>query len=83
MSPEDERKYVVDTIRDFLAGTGGDWDWDDFISCPIPYPELDDVRRFCSGLPYEYPSPNKREYCSEMGLQALRRKLSELTAGDH
>ena len=29
---------VIETIRDFLDGTGGRWDWDDFISLPTGYP---------------------------------------------
>ena len=47
---EEQRAYVIQTIRDFLEGTGGAWDWDDFTSVPTGYPELDAVRGFCLGL---------------------------------
>ena len=35
---------VAGYLRDFIAGTGGDWDWDDFESVPITDPELDRIR---------------------------------------
>jgi len=31
-------------LRDFLDGTGGDWDWDDFTSVKITDPTLDAIR---------------------------------------
>lgn len=31
-------------LRDFLDGTGGAWDWDDFTSIEITDPELDAIR---------------------------------------
>jgi hypothetical protein len=31
-------------LRDFLEGTGGDWDWDDFTSVKITNPGLDAIR---------------------------------------
>jgi hypothetical protein len=36
---------VAGFIRDFIEGTGGEWDWDDFICVPIKAPELDSIRR--------------------------------------
>lgn len=35
---------VEDYLRDFIEGTGGEWDWDDFISIPISDPTLDAIR---------------------------------------
>lgn len=40
-SAADVAKY----LRDFIEGTGGDWDWDDFESVPIVDPDLDRIRR--------------------------------------
>lgn len=37
--------YVAKSIRDFLEGSGGEWDWDDFTSCPMADPRLDSIRR--------------------------------------
>ncbi len=31
-------------LRDFLEGTGGDWNWDDFTSIKITDPRLDAIR---------------------------------------
>jgi hypothetical protein len=79
---EEARTYVIQTIRDFLNGTGGPWDWDDFISCPTGYPELDAVRGFCSGLRGDYPPTEKIGWWNPDGLRELRRKLSELEGED-
>jgi hypothetical protein len=32
-------------LRDFLEGTGGPWDWDDFTSIPITDPSLEAIRQ--------------------------------------
>lgn len=41
---------VVGYLRDFLEGTGGQWDWDDFASIPIADPRLEDIRQRVSAL---------------------------------
>jgi hypothetical protein len=40
-TPEDVAQY----LRDFIEGTGGERDWDDFESVPIADPRLDAIRR--------------------------------------
>jgi hypothetical protein len=35
---------VAGFLRDFLDGTGGEWDWDEFECVPITNPELDRIR---------------------------------------
>lgn len=40
-TPEEVAKF----LRDFLEGTGGEWDWDGFEATPIKDPELDWVRK--------------------------------------
>jgi hypothetical protein len=82
-SYEEQRAYVVLSIRDFLDGTGGDWDWDDFTSFPTGYPELDAVQDFCLGLPNDYPPTEKGGWCNSDGLRALRQKLQQLEADEH
>ena len=75
---EEQRAYVIQTIRQFLDGTGGDWDWDDFISCPTGYPELEAVKGFCLSLPSQYPPVQRTDWCNPDGLRELHRKLEEL-----
>jgi hypothetical protein len=45
-SPDEVAQY----LRDFLDGTGGKWDWDDFISIPIADPRLEDIRERAAAL---------------------------------
>ena len=40
-TPED----VAGFIQDFVDGTGGAWDWDEFESVPITDPRLDAIRQ--------------------------------------
>ena len=42
---------VVRYLRDFIDGTGEDWDWDDFVSIQIEDPRLEDIRRRSSAYP--------------------------------
>jgi hypothetical protein len=72
------RKYAIDSIRNFLDGTGGKWDWDDFISIPLGYPGLEELQRFCNELSETRPPATKGWYCSEEGLRMLRALLKEL-----
>jgi hypothetical protein len=78
---EELRAYVVKSIRDFLDGTGGKWDWDDFISIPTCYPDLEAVQEFCVNIAREHP-PEKGGWCSAEGIGELRRKIDELERSD-
>jgi hypothetical protein len=42
---QDERQHVFDTIGAFLNGSGDKWDWDNFTSCSLMSPKLDQIRR--------------------------------------
>jgi hypothetical protein len=35
----------------FIEGTGGPWDWDDFVSIPIADPRLEAIRKRASKFP--------------------------------
>lgn len=69
--------YVIRTIKEFLDGTGGPWDWDDFISFRTGYPEWDAVQKFCLSLPNNYP-PTEKGWCNEDGIRELQLKLDQL-----
>ena len=62
---------VAGYLSDFISGTGGEWDWDDFVCTPIADPELDRIRREAAGA--GPPDP-------EMGR--LRELLAEAEAID-
>jgi hypothetical protein len=72
------RGEVVDTIERFVNGICSRWDWDDFCSAPIIDLELDGIRLRCAGLPKEYPSTEKRHYCSEAGIEIMRQIVRQL-----
>jgi hypothetical protein len=57
---------VVRYLREFIDGTGGEWDWDEFESIPIADPALESIRtRAAQAGP---PHPN---------IQELARLLTE------
>jgi hypothetical protein len=76
------RANVAEYIRNFLDGTGGKWDWDDFISAKSGDPWLDQIRKTCAELPDRYPPTRKDHYCSGEGFDLLRGLLKELSAPD-
>jgi hypothetical protein len=41
---ERSAEEVAGFICDFIEDTGGEWDWDDFISVPIKDPRLEAIR---------------------------------------
>jgi hypothetical protein len=79
---EEQRAYVVKSLRDFLDGTGGQWDWDDFTSIPTGYPDLEAVQQFCVSISREYPPTEGGGWCSAQGIRELKRKLEELDRHD-
>ena len=76
-----EMHEAIETICDFLAGKGGPWDWDDFLSVRATDPVVEEIRRFCLSLPDAYPAQHREHYCNETGLQQLRILLSKLETG--
>jgi hypothetical protein len=69
---------VAQYIEDFLNGTGGRWDWDDFISVPINDPDPDKIRVLAVGLPDRFPPTRPGHYCGEQGTAELRQILRTL-----
>ncbi len=72
---------VARVIVNFLEGTGGPWDWDDFISIPLHDPSLEAVRLLAARLPDVYPPSEAGHYCSEPGLAELRQLAEDLRRG--
>jgi hypothetical protein len=69
---------VADIIEKFLDGTGGRWDWDNFISVRIDDPELDAIRRTCCAVQHEDPDPGR--YCGPTGIETMRALITSLRA---
>jgi hypothetical protein len=49
------REEVAKTIENFVNGSGGPWDWDDFISVRIANEELEAIRLECLRTQSEHP----------------------------
>jgi hypothetical protein len=63
------RAEVANTIQQFLDGTGGQWDWDDFCSTRIADPELDAIRQRCISVHDDFPA--EKGYCDQRGFEVL------------
>ncbi|MFT3898044.1 MAG: hypothetical protein QM719_10195 [Thermomonas sp.] len=64
---------VASIIEAFLSGTGGPYDWDDFVcGGSIANPELEAIRARCASLPDEFPPTSYSHYCSEAGFEVMR-----------
>lgn len=75
------REEVTCIIEQFLDGTGGKWDWDNFCSTEIADDELDRIRNLCAGASETYPPTEKGHYCSAEGLGHLRNIANQLRSG--
>lgn len=52
-----DRFEIAKILEDFLQGSGGPWDWDDFTQgmAPLRDPGLEAIRARCAGLGVEFP----------------------------
>jgi len=75
-----DRLEVAKILENFVQGTGGPWEWDDFTQgmSPLKDTKLEAVRRRCAGLGKEFPPTSPGWYCSEEGLEVLRSYVKEL-----
>jgi hypothetical protein len=72
-----EMADAVDTIREFLDGSGNMWAWDDFLSVPPKDPRVTVLQGFCRQLRADYPPLNRQDYCSDAGKDRLRAFLAD------
>jgi hypothetical protein len=71
---------VAETLQNFLDGTGGKWDWGDFISAThFEDSYLEKIRVRCALLDQEFPPTIRGRYCNEQGLEVIRAYIRELT----
>ena len=79
MSPIMSYAEVADTLEAFVNGTGGQWDWDNYISATLfDDPYLQEVQRRMIYLSDEYPAPKGQGYCSPDGLAVIKRYVVDL-----
>ena len=69
---------VYKTIQSFINGTGGAWDWDDFLYTPLTDPYLDEIRKKSFDLRDDYPPTRPNEYCNDQGLKVLQQFLLDI-----
>ena len=76
------RLEVAQILENFVKGTGGPWDWDDFISIGnVEDERLKHIQRHVNLLSEEFPPERPGHYCNEQGLDVIRRYIAELRAG--
>ena len=51
MATNHKPSEVATYLRDFIEGTGGEWDWDDFTSVPIADARLEAIRQEAGSIP--------------------------------
>src|SRR5436190_27641 len=78
-SPSKEEVAII--IENFISGKGSDWEWDDFISCPINDLRLEKVRYRCASLDEEFPAEKSGEFCNAEGIKVLKDYVLELRSG--
>jgi hypothetical protein len=70
---------VAQILENFLEGTGGRWEWDDFISVgEVADERLKQIQQHVNLLSDEFPPERLGEYCNEHGREVIRRYIAEL-----
>ena len=77
-----EMADAVETIYEFLNGTGNMWAWDDFLSVPPRDPRVTVLQGFCRQLRSDFPPMDKHGYCSVAGKDRLRDFLADQLGPD-
>jgi hypothetical protein len=68
-----EREYTINSLRDFLEGSGGEWDWDAYTGVSLKDPKLNAIRK--RALKVELPlSDGGREELESLLKEALQIK---------
>ncbi|HWR34894.1 MAG TPA: hypothetical protein VN622_03355 [Clostridia bacterium] len=67
---EPTENEVAETIEKFVAGTCGQWDWDDFISVTFKNGNVEAARVECLKVAEDFPGGASR-WCSDDGLLRL------------
>jgi hypothetical protein len=71
-------RQVADTIENFVNGTDGKWDWDDFLSFTLDDYRLEAYRDRCNRMSETHPPIKNGYYCSDEGFEAMRQMVREL-----
>ena len=69
-------KQIANTIEEFLNGTGGIYDWHDFVTHhSYKDPNLEKIRTDCADIAKKFPPEpgNEKSWCSELGKNELLR----------
>ncbi len=75
------RLEVARILENFVEGTGGPRDWDDFISIGnVEGERLTYIQWHVNLLSDEFPPEKPGHYCNEQGLEVIRRYIAELRA---
>lgn len=72
---------VARIIREFVAGHGDRWDWDELISIPFRDKELDAIAQRVSDIFDLYPADRPGRYCNDEGMKELLRLATLLESG--
>jgi len=70
---------VAQILENFLEGTGGPWDWDDFISVgDVADERLRQIQQHVNLLSEEFPPEKPGEFCNQQGRDVIRSYIVEL-----
>jgi hypothetical protein len=73
-----DRVNIAGVIRKFLRGAVAPNEWDDFISVHSKDSTMEDIRLVCANIPKEFPTLDRRHYCSKAGFEKLERLARSL-----
>jgi hypothetical protein len=79
MLPTMSYTEVADTLENFANGTGGPWDWDNYMSATVFHDAyLEEIQLRMVHLSDEFPAPKGQGFCSSDGIEVIRDYVREL-----
>jgi hypothetical protein len=77
------REEFAAEIRSFVAGTSGEWDWDDLTSIMQRDPALEAIRIKLINIRVEFPAAEPGRYCNDEGMKEMLRIADYLDSPAH
>jgi hypothetical protein len=73
---------VAETLERFVDGSGGRWEWDDFMFTKFDDSYLRGLQERMISLSTEFPPTQAGHYCSAEGIRVIRGYIETLKSMD-
>ena len=73
-----EKENTCKVLEEFLEGAGEEWDFDDWISIPSKFDEIEKIKSRVWEIAKGYPDKIDGGFCNEIGTAKIREIIASL-----